>query len=358
MKDKKNLLILFGGVSSEHEVSRISASSILTHINKDKYTISVVGITKTGDWILTSAPAASIADGTWEQDPDNKNVAISMDRRRHGLVLMNADGSVSWFNVDVIFPVLHGRNGEDGTMQGLLQIAGVPFVGSDMLSSAASMDKAITKGVVDQAGWISQADSVLVRQRKYEEDPQGEIMGIRSYFNDRYPLFVKPTNAGSSVGISKVKSADELPHALEVGFAEDDKVLVEEAIIGREMEVAVLGNDEPAASRIGEIFSANEFYDYNAKYENETSQTAVVTDLEPAKEQEIRDTAVKIFGIMGCRGLARVDFFLKDSGRIVFNEINTMPGFTNISMYPQLWEASGVSYPELIDRLIELALEE
>ena len=220
------------------------------------------------------------------------------------------------------------------------------------------MDKAITKVMVEEAGGISQADAVLIYHQRYAKDPYGELLGITSYFNDTYPLFVKPANAGSSVGISKVKNAEELPKALETAFAEDDKVLVEEAITGREIEVAVLGNEEPEASCIGEIFAANEFYDYNAKYENEASKTAVVTDLDPKKEQEIKDTAVKIYRIMGCRGLARVDFFLKDSGRVVFNEINTLPGFTNISMYPQLWEASGIPYPDLIDRLIELALEQ
>lgn len=358
MKNRKNVLILFGGVSSEHEVSRASASSILNHISREKYEIYAVGITKAGNWILTDSPAASIADGSWEQDPANRSVAVSMDQDQRGLVVMGADGSAKRIPIDVVFPVLHGKNGEDGTMQGLLQITGIPFVGSDMVASAASMDKAITKVVVEQAGWISQADSVLIHERKYREDPNGELLGVTTYFSDTYPLFVKPANAGSSVGISKVKSADELPEALEAAFAEDDKVLVEEAVTGRELEVAILGNEKPEASCIGEIFAANEFYDYNAKYENTASQTAIVTDLDPEKEQEIKDTAVKVYRIMGCRGLARVDFFLKDSGRIVFNEINTMPGFTDISMYPQLWEASGISYPDLIDRLIRLALEQ
>ena len=358
MKDKTKLLILFGGVSSEHVVSRVSASSILTHINGEKYEIYTVGITKEGNWFLTSSPAVRIGDGSWEQDPANKNVALSLDRASRGLVVLEDAEAVKKISIDVVFPVLHGRNGEDGRMQGLLQIAGLPFVGSDTISSAASMDKAITKVMVEEAGGISQADAVLIYHQRYAKDPYGELLGIISYFNDTYPLFVKPANAGSSVGISKVKNAEELPKALETAFAEDDKVLVEEAITGREIEVAVLGNEEPEASCIGEIFAANEFYDYNAKYENDASKTAVVTDLDPKKEQEIKDTAVKIYRIMGCRGLARVDFFLKDSGRVVFNEINTLPGFTNISMYPQLWEASGIPYPDLIDRLIELALEQ
>ena len=338
MKDKTKVLILFGGVSSEHEVSRVSASSILAHISEDKYEINTVGITKEGNWFLTSSPAVRIGDGSWEQDPGNRKVAVCLDRDFRGLLVREADGSTRELAIDVVFPVLHGKNGEDGTMQ-------------------ASMDKAITKVMVEQAGGISQADAVLLHRQRYAKDPQGELLGVTSYFDDVFPLFVKPANAGSSVGISKVKNAEELPKALDIAFAEDDKVLVEEAITGREIEVAVLGNEDPKASCIGEIFAANEFYDYNAKYENAASETAVVADLDPEKEQEIQDAAVKIYQTMGCRGMARVDFFLKESGRVVFNEINTLPGFTSISMYPKLWEASGIPYPDLIDKLLQLAME-
>ena len=357
MKDKTKVLILFGGVSSEHEVSRVSASSILAHISEDKYEINTVGITKEGNWFLTSSPAVRIGDGSWEQDPGNRKVAVCLDRDFRGLLVREADGSTRELAIDVVFPVLHGRNGEDGRMQGLLQIAGLPFVGSDTVASAASMDKAITKVMVEQAGGISQADAALLHRQRYAKDPQGELLGVTSQFDNVFPLFVKPANAGSSVGISKVKNAEELPKALDIAFAEDDKVLVEEAIKGREIEVAVLGNEDPKASCIGEIFAANEFYDYNAKYENAASETAVVADLDPEKEQEIKAAAVKIYQTMGCRGMARVDFFLKESGRVVFNEINTLPGFTSISMYPKLWEASGVPYPELIDKLLQLAME-
>ena len=357
MKDKTKVLILFGGVSSEHEVSRVSASSILAHISEDKYEINTVGITKEGNWFLTSSPAVRIGDGSWEQDPGNRKVAVCLDRDFRGLLVREADGSTRELAIDVVFPVLHGRNGEDGRMQGLLQIAGLPFVGSDTVASAASMDKAITKVMVEQAGGISQADAVLLHRQRYAKDPQGELLGVTSYFDDVFPPFVKPANAGSSVGISKVKNAEELPKALDIAFAEDDKVLVEEAITGREIEVAGLGNEDPKASCIGEIFAANEFYDYNAKYENAASETAVVADLDPEKEQEIQDAAVKIYQTMGCRGMARVDFFLKESGRVVFNEINTLPGFTSISMYPKLWEASGIPYPDLIDKLLQLAME-
>ena len=349
MAQKKKLMLLFGGVSSEHEVSRTSAASVLEHINKEKYEIIKVGITKKGRWIQTEAEPADIVSGKWETLESNQEVCLMP-----GIGFAGMD-------VDVVFPLLHGRNGEDGRMQGFLQIAGVPFVGSDSTSSAACMDKAITKAVVDQAEACDQAKSCIVHRGC---DTQEAVGVIDEFFEGRYPLFVKPANAGSSVGISKVKGKGELAKALDVAFAEDSKVLCEEAIIGREIEVAVLGNEDPEASCIGEIFAANEFYDYTAKYDNIGSMTSIVNDLSPELEREIKETAVSIYEIMGCRGLARVDFFLEagpsggyGDGRPVFNEINTIPGFTAISMYPQLWEASGTGYSELIDKLIELAEE-
>lgn len=349
MTQKKKLMLLFGGVSSEHEVSRTSAASVLEHINGEKYDIIKVGITRDGRWIQTEAEPADIVSGEWETFESNKDV-----------YLMPGVGFAG-MDVDIVFPLLHGRNGEDGRMQGFLQIAGIPFVGSDSTSSAACMDKAITKAMVDQAEACDQARSCIVH-RGCDESEVTKV--IDDFFEGRYPLFVKPANAGSSVGISKVKKKEELAKALEVAFAEDSKALCEEAIIGREIEVAVLGNENPRASCIGEIFAANEFYDYTAKYDNIGSITSVVSDLTPELEREIKEAAVNIFEIMGCRGLARVDFFLEagpsggyEDGRPVFNEINTIPGFTAISMYPQLWEASGIEYSELIDKLIELAEE-
>ncbi len=357
MSEKKSLLILFGGMSSEHEVSCISAASMIEHINSEKYHIRTIGITKEGNWLLTDSPAVHIRDGSWKTLESNRKALLAPDRSVGGILVQGEDGSYERIGVDVILPVLHGKNGEDGVMQGLLQLSGIPFVGSDTAASAASMDKAITKAMVEQAGSVNQAKSILLHRKTYEKDPHNEVIALFDYFECQLPLFVKPANAGSSVGISKVKEADDLGKAIEKALQEDDKVLIEEAIVGREIEVAVLGNENPKASCIGEIFAANEFYDYNAKYENAGSRTAIVTDLEPEKEREIRETAIKVYEIMGCRGLARVDFFLKESGRVVFNEINTLPGFTHISMYPKLWEASGVPYAELIDRLIELALE-
>ena len=357
MTDKISLAILFGGASSEHEVSCVSAASVLDHINRERYDIHTIGITKEGNWFLTGSPVADIADGSWRDDGGNRRAFIVPDSGVGGIMAETESGVFERIEVDVVFPVLHGKNGEDGTMQGLLQLSGIPFVGSDTAASAASMDKAITKAMIEQSGAVDQAACCVTRRTDYGRDKAAETERITAFFGGGFPLFVKPANAGSSVGISKVKTAQQLPAALETAFAEDDKVLVEEMIEGREIEVAVLGNEEPAASRIGEIFAANEFYDYNAKYENSASKTAIVDDLSPEKEDEIRSKAVKVYETMGCEGMARVDFFLQKDGRVVLNELNTLPGFTSISMYPKLWESTGIPYSELIDRLIELALE-
>lgn len=352
-----NLLVLFGGVSSEHDISRLSTASVLTHINRDKYDITTVGITKDGRWYYTEASGDEIADGSWENHESNKPAVISPDRGTHGLLIEEPDGTVTKKYIDVVHPVMHGQNAEDGTIQGILQIAGIPFVGPGVAASAAGMDKAITKAMVNQNGTVNQADTFVSLKNIYEEDKAAEMARINEYFGGRYPLFVKPANAGSSVGITKVKSADELEKGLDVAFAVDVKLLVEETIVGREIEVAVLGNEDPKASVIGEIFAANEFYDFDAKYTNAESKTAIVTDLPKEKEDEVRNAAITVYKVMGCKGLSRVDFFLQDDGKVVFNEINTLPGFTSISMYPQLWGATGIPYDELIDQLIQLALD-
>ena len=307
---------------------------------------------------MTDAPAVDIENGVWTGNKANKTAFIAPDHSMKGIIVKQEDGTFKTIGIDVVFPILHGKNGEDGTMQGLLQISGIPFVGSDATASAASMDKAITKAIIDQSNVVEQAKCIAIDRKTYEKDPKNEVIAMFDYFECQLPLFVKPANAGSSVGISKVKEADDLPKAIEKALLEDDKVLIQEAIVGREIEVAVLGNEDPEASCIGEIFAANEFYDYEAKYQNAESKTGIVFDLDEAKEQEIKDAAIKVYETMGCKGLSRVDFFLKESGKVVFNEINTLPGFTNISMYPKLWEASGLPYDRLIDRLIELAMEE
>ncbi len=361
MAYRKTILILFGGQSSEHEISRKSAASVLENINSEKNEILRVGIKQDGTWLLTEASVEAIECGAWESCGSNRAVHLALDHSRR----LMFTGTEESMYIDVVFPVLHGRNGEDGTMQGLLQIAGIPFVGSDTKSSAACMDKAVTKALVDQAGICEQAKCCVVHRGCNVQDT---AYMIDEFFGSEYQLFVKPANSGSSVGISKVGNLSELPRAMEIAFAEDDKILVEKAIVGREIEVAVLGNREgsrgPEASCIGEIFAANEFYDYTAKYEDVGSRTSIVNDLPDILEKKIRETAINIYKVMGCDGMARVDFFLTPGaegnchdGEIVFNEINTIPGFTKISMYPQLWEASGIPYDRLLDRLIELALE-
>lgn len=352
MEQKQTVLVLFGGVSSEHEISCLSAASILEHINADKYRILTLGITKAGRWLLTEADAEEIRGGSWQARPDNRSVLLSLDTDRRGLWAQTPGG---WeeIAVDVVFPVLHGRNGEDGTIQGLLQTAGIPFVGSDTGSSAACMDKGVAKALITQAEAADQARCCIIHRSGC--DPEEAARGADAFFKGQYPLFVKPARSGSSVGITRVTEQSGLAGAIRTAFAEDSKILVEEAIEGRELEVSVLGNDDPAVSCIGEIFSAGVFYDYQSKYEDQRSTTAVVTDLSREKEKEIRETALRVYRVLECRGLARVDFFLCEDGRVVFNEANTMPGFTQISMYPSLWEASGLAYGALIDKLIELA---
>ncbi len=352
MEQKKTVLVLFGGASSEHEISRISAASILKHINRDRYSIYTAGITKGGDWILTEADPERISDGSWEREEGNLPLSLSLNRSAGGFIACGPEGEKR-IVPDVVFPVLHGRNGEDGTVQGMLQLAGMPFVGSDAESSAACMDKAVTKALVEQAEAAAQAKCCVIHRNGCDPEEAAEAAGV--FFRGRMPLFVKPARAGSSVGITKVTEQEALPSAIRTAFAEDSKILVEEGITGRELEVAVLGNDDPQASCIGEIFSAGEFYDYDAKYNNADSRTGIVTDLPAEKQEEIRETAVRIYRVLECRGLARVDFFLQQDGTVIFNEINTIPGFTQISMYPLLWDASGLSYGELIDRLLEAA---
>lgn len=353
---KQRLLILFGGASSEHEVSCLSAASVLKHLDEKKYEIYKAGITKEGNWFLTDSPVSDVADGSWVHNPANRKAFLPPDPQNRGLVVLK-EGQYEILPLDVVFPVLHGKNGEDGTIQGLLDLSGIPYVGSGTAASAASMDKAVTKMIVSRTG-VRQADFYLTDRYTFASDPQGILKEAEDHFGGVYPLFVKPANAGSSVGISKAKSSKELFEAIRIAAEEDHKVLIEETITGREIEVAVLGNRHPKASPVGEILAANEFYDYEAKYISNQSKTRILDDVSEEKEEEIRQAALTVYKAMGCEGLARVDFFLSEADQVVFNEINTLPGFTNISMYPKLWEAAGLSYDELLDTLIALATDE
>ena len=350
---KLSVCILFGGISPEHEVSLRSAESVLNNIDHDKYNVFPVGITKDGDWILFGGCDYSMLPaGTWQSYDGNRRATLSPV---HGQGLLSFENDcVVRERIDVVFPVLHGANGEDGAIQGLLQIAGIPYVGPHITASAVCMDKCMTKLVADQAG-VPQADWVLVTRTAYEHDAEAIRSAVETKFT--YPVFVKPAGTGSSVGVSKVKHREDLFQALESALAFDNKVLVEEFIEGQEVECAVIGNKTPMASVCGEVDSGADFYDYEAKYVTDSSRLYIPARISAEAEEIVRDTAVKVYEALGCCGLSRVDFFVKKDGSVIFNEINTIPGFTSISMYPKLFEASGIPYPQLIDNLLELAME-
>ena len=351
---KLSVCILFGGMSPEHEVSLRSAESVLNNIDKEKYNIFPVGITKEGDWILFGGKDYSmLPKGTWKTHPDNRRAAISPVRGQ-GLLSFEGDCVVRE-RIDVVFPVLHGENGEDGAMQGLLQLAGIPYVGPHIAASAVAMDKTLTKLVADQAG-VPQAAWHLVRGGDLNNHMDNTLDTLEKRFS--YPMFVKPAGTGSSVGVSKAADREALSAALVAAAAFDNKILVEEFIHGREVEVAVMGNDSPVASICGEIDSGAEFYDYEAKYVTDTSVAYIPARISEEVEEQVREAAVKIYSAIGCQGLSRVDFFVTyEDNRVVFNEINTLPGFTSISMYPKLFAASGIPYAQLIDELLKLAQE-
>ena len=351
---KLSVCILFGGRSPEHAVSLRSAESVLNNIDHEKYNVFPVGITREGDWILYGGTDYSLLPtGQWREHPANRRAAISPVRGQ-GLLSFEGDCVVRE-RIDVVFPVLHGENGEDGAMQGLLQLAGIPYVGPHVAASAVAMDKTLTKLVADQAG-VPQAAWHLVRSGELHSHMDNVLDALEKRFS--YPMFVKPAGTGSSVGVSKAADREALSAALQAASAFDDKILVEEFIHGREVEVAVMGNGSPVASVCGEIDSGAEFYDYDAKYVTDTSTAYIPARISEEVEEQVREAAVKIYSAIGCQGLSRVDFFVTyEDNRVVFNEINTLPGFTSISMYPKLFAASGIPYSELIDELLKLALE-
>ena len=347
--EKKTIAIIFGGHSAEYYVSCMSAANVISNIDLDRYNIEKLGITDDGKWILTQAAAEEIHDGKiWLQKEGNCSAVISPNRNAQTLLVFE-DGAVTEKKIDGVFCVIHGTDGEDGKVQGLLELANIPYVGCGIASSAIGYDKALTKDIVATTG-IPQADFWIVRKHSFEQD---DIEKISGYFNDTYPLFVKPARAGSSVGVSKVSCKEELETAIETGFTVDSKLLVEKGIIGRELEIAVLGTKDPKASSIGEILAHGEFYTYDSKYNDNESRTRVVDDISLVIAEEMKAAALKIYKRLECEGLSRVDFFLQEDGQYIFNEINTLPGFTSISMYSQLWEHDGISYRELITNLIE-----
>jgi D-alanine-D-alanine ligase len=398
MKRKLRVGVLFGGRSGEHEVSLLSAASILKAIDRSKFDVTPIGITKEGRWLAaadarglleggSSAAARRLRAGDPEATPGAKLLhegiptllapepaepapgvrapgdvsALAQEKGRDGQSRLEGQSRLSGQSVDVVFPVLHGTFGEDGTIQGLFELAGIAYVGSGVLGSSAGMDKDVMKRLFAQAG-LPIVRHVTLLRGEWEKSPRKAVARVEAALH--YPVFVKPANLGSSVGISKAHSRAELPAALDLAAKYDRKLIVEQGVGGkklraREFEVGVLGNDDPKASVVGEIIPGKEFYDYEAKYLSEGSVPVIPAKLARAETKEIREMAVEAFKACDLSGLARVDFLMEPEGkrRIFLNEVNTMPGFTRISMYPKLWEATGISYKELITRLIELALE-
>ena len=351
MAENKRLRIgvIFGGRSGEHEVSLASAASVIRALDPEKYEAVPIGIAKDGRWFI-GTPAQKMLPDVLRQ---GRRVMLSADPNVGALMPLEQSGAGSQ-RVDVIFPVLHGTYGEDGTVQGLLDLAGLPYVGSGVIGSAVGMDKDMAKRLFLQAG-LPVGEFLAILRSEWERGRELILKAVAKKF--RFPLFVKPATLGSSVGMTKVHNREELPAALDLAAEFAQKILVERNIRGREIEVSVLGNDEPKASVPGEIIPHREFYDYTAKYLEDGTRLEIPAKLTKTQVQQFQDYAVRAFRCLECRGMARVDFFLeKPSGRIYVNEINTIPGFTSISMYPKLWEASGISYRELIDCLIQLAL--
>lgn len=346
-----NCCILFGGQSSEHEVSCNSAANVIDRLRQSGLAPLCVGITKEGTWLLTEASTDALRNGTWQSDPTNRPAFILPDASIGGLLVLEKSGYRT-AKLDWVFGVLHGRFGEDGTVQGLMELARIPYVGPDVMASALCMDKAYAKMVASWAG-IDQTPWAYIRYHQYRTRREEELDRLERELH--YPLFVKPANAGSSVGIRKVTDRASLAAAIEYAAPHDDKIVIEQGVQGREIECAVLGNEDPLASVCGEILAAGEFYDYDAKYNNPASRTVVPADIPQETHRAIGAIARQVYLLYGCSGLARVDFFLCPDGRILLNEVNTIPGFTSISMYPMMMQASGISYRELLLRLAELA---
>lgn len=352
-----NLAILFGGVSNEHEISLLSAASILRNLDRGKYNILPVGITREGRWYLCEGTdPARIEDGSWERTPGIVPAFLTPDRGVHGLYVFREEGAEP-VRLDCVFPVLHGAGGEDGTVQGLCTLAGIPFVGPGVAASANAMDKSLTKRLVEGTG-VRQAAYALVLAPDFARDPRAAAQAAADVVGS-WPVFVKPCSSGSSVGVAAANNLRELEDGLAEAFRWDGKVLVEEYIDGREIEVAVLGSREPVASVAGEIAPAQAFYTFDAKYHDDSSKLYIPARIPDAAMDAVREAAVRVYAALGCQGLSRVDFFCTRAGdEIVFNEINTIPGFTSISMYPKLFAYGGLPYGELLDRLIGLALGE
>ncbi|HYO48205.1 MAG TPA: D-alanine--D-alanine ligase family protein [Chloroflexia bacterium] len=365
MEQKIRVGVLFGGQSSEHEVSLASARSVMGAMDPAKYEVVPIGITKRGAWLASDDPMAALRSGVdaanlprlssvLAPDPTGESQVeiVYLAPATNGSRMMSAEASQP---LDVIFPVLHGPYGEDGTVQGLLELTGIPYVGSGVLGSALGMDKHTMKRLFIAQG-LPVAPYLAVTSAQWSRDPAGVRLAAEERLT--YPMFAKPGNMGSSIGISKIHGPHEFAIALDVAARYDRRLLIEQGLDARECECAVLGNDDPEASVVGEVVPGNEFYDYRAKYVDDNSDLVIPAHLPEKLAQEIRRLSIEAFKTIDAAGMARVDFFVaRDLSKVWLNEINTIPGFTRISMYPKLWEASGLSYSQLIDRLIELAIE-
>ncbi len=346
-KNKLNIVVLFGGKSTEHDVSCMSAYNILNAIDKTKYEISIIGITKDGEWLYFDGDISSVRDGDWE------DFTVPAGITPNDGFFKTVDEKSIRIPCDVAVPAMHGGYCEDGRLQGMFDMCGIKYVGPGCTSSALCMDKFYTKLTASYIG-VPIADFYLADRYGFSSDQDHIISDICGKFE--FPVFVKPSNAGSSVGVSKVSRRDELADAIASALKYDRCALIEECVTGAEIEVAVMGNDAPIASVCGEINPGADFYDYETKYENDTASYYIPARLDEKTSENVRKTALDVYKILGCRGLSRVDFFV-DGDKIVFNEINTLPGFTSISMYPSLFKHAGLTYSEIIDKLIGFALE-
>ena len=344
--DKIRLGVIFGGKSTEHEVSRVSAANVIEAADRGKYDIVMIGITPQGQWLLYEGPTGALRDGSWQAKAE---ADLAADPERFGFCVVGNTGRKLKDMIDFALPILHGVNGEDGSIQGLLQIAEIPYGGSGIAGSAVAMDKITAKRVMDAVG-IPQTPYIAFLSSEVSPELEERINA-----QIRYPIFIKPVNMGSSVGISKVKTPAELMPAIEFAARFDSRLLAEQGVDCREIEVAVMGNDEPKAYALGEIIVGAEFYDYDDKYVSGVSRTEIPAKLEPELRERVLRLAEAAYKAMGCEGFARCDFLLdRGTGDVLINEINTIPGFTPISMFPMLMQSAGVSYSEIIDRIVEL----
>ena len=350
---KTRVGVVFGGKSAEHEVSLQSAQNIIDAMDREKYEIVLIGVDKIGRWQLNEESSFLLNKDNPQKialQQTNHQIGLLPGEKHHQIIDQLTQEALS--QIDVIFPIIHGTLGEDGSIQGLLRTLNLPFVGVDLLGSTVSMDKDFAKRILRDAG-ISVAKGLVYKKH---EQSQIDFSFVREKLG--LPMFVKPVNQGSSVGVSKVETEAEFDQAIVDAFMYDDKVLIEEAIVGREIECAVLGNEYPEASLPGEILPKTNFYSYESKYIDEAgAELSAPADLTEAQTKQVQEVSLQVFKTLDCEGMARVDFFMKDDGQLIVNEVNTVPGFTKISMYPRLWGVSGVAYPELIDRLIELAFD-